>query len=39
MKDRYHQVEEHEGCHDEFMRGLDHRLSVNYGCRGYDVII
>jgi hypothetical protein len=23
---------EHEGCYDEFMRGLGHRLPVNYGC-------
>jgi hypothetical protein len=34
---------EHEGCRDEFVRGLGHRLPVNYGCRGslssYDVII
>jgi hypothetical protein len=26
------QDKEHEGCRDEFMRGLDRRLSVNYGC-------
>jgi hypothetical protein len=34
---------EHGGCREEFMRGLGHRLSVNYGCEGslssYDVII
>jgi hypothetical protein len=24
--------EEHEGCRDEFVRGLGHRLLVNYGC-------
>jgi hypothetical protein len=24
--------EEHEGCHDEFVRGLGHRLPVNFGC-------
>jgi hypothetical protein len=23
------QDEEHEGCHDEFVRGLGHRLPVN----------
>jgi hypothetical protein len=28
------QDEEHEGCYDEFMRGLDRRLPVNYGCGG-----
>jgi hypothetical protein len=37
------QDEEHEGGHEEFMRGLGRRLPVNYGCRGllssYDVII
>jgi hypothetical protein len=26
------QVEEHEGSHDEFVRGLGRRLSVNWGC-------
>jgi hypothetical protein len=26
------QDEEHEGCHDEYVRGLDRRLSVNYSC-------
>jgi hypothetical protein len=26
------QVKEHEGCRDEFVRGLGHRLVVNYGC-------
>jgi hypothetical protein len=26
------QNEEHEGCHNEFVRGLGHRLLVNYGC-------
>jgi hypothetical protein len=40
---RYRQDEEHEGCRDEFMRGLGRRLPVNYGCRGslssYNVII
>jgi hypothetical protein len=25
--------EEHEGCRDEFMRGLGRRLPVNYACR------
>jgi hypothetical protein len=34
---------EHEGCRDEFVRGLGYRLSINYGCGGslslYDVII
>jgi hypothetical protein len=34
---------EHEGCRDEFVRGLGRRLPVNYGCGGslssYDVII
>jgi hypothetical protein len=25
------QEKEHEGCRDEFMRGLGHRLPVNYG--------
>jgi hypothetical protein len=24
--------EEFEGWHDEFVRGLGHRLPVNYGC-------
>jgi hypothetical protein len=24
--------EVHEGCCDEFVRGLSRRLSVNYGC-------
>jgi hypothetical protein len=42
-KNMYHQEEEHEGCHDEFVRGLDRRLPVYYGCGGllssYDVII
>jgi hypothetical protein len=37
------QDEEHEGCRDEFVRGLGRRLPVNYGCGGslssYDVII
>jgi hypothetical protein len=37
------QDEEHEGCHDKFVRCLGRRLPVNYGCRGllsaYDVII
>jgi hypothetical protein len=28
------QEKEHEGCRDEFMRGLGRRLPVNYGCRG-----
>jgi hypothetical protein len=35
--------EEHEGGLEEFVRGLGHRLQVNYGCKGslssYDVII
>jgi hypothetical protein len=26
------QDEEHEWCRDEFVRGLGHRLPVNYGC-------
>jgi hypothetical protein len=26
------QDEEHEGCRDEFVRGLGRRLRVNYGC-------
>jgi hypothetical protein len=26
------QDEEHEGCRDEFMRGLGRRLLVNFGC-------
>jgi hypothetical protein len=26
------QEKEHEGCHDEFVRGQGHRLLVNYGC-------
>jgi hypothetical protein len=26
------QDEKHEGCHDEFVRGLGRRLLVNYGC-------
>jgi hypothetical protein len=43
VKDRYHQDEEHEECRDEFVRGLGHRLPVDYGCEGslssYDVII
>jgi hypothetical protein len=37
------QDKEHEGCCDEFVRGLGRRLLVNYGCGGllssYDVII
>jgi hypothetical protein len=35
------QYKEHEGCRDEFVRGLGHRLLVNYGCwmlSSYDVI-
>jgi hypothetical protein len=43
VKDRYRKIEELEGCHDEFVRGLGHRLLVNYGHGGslssYDVII
>jgi hypothetical protein len=39
----YQQDEEHEGCRDEFVRGLGHRLPVNRGCGGslssYDVMI
>jgi hypothetical protein len=35
-------LEEHEGCYDEFERGLGPRLPTNYGCGGslssYDVI-
>jgi hypothetical protein len=42
-QDHVPQDEEHEGGRDEFVRGLDRRLPVNYGCRGslssYDVII
>jgi hypothetical protein len=26
------QDKEHKGCRDEFVRGLGHRLQVNYGC-------
>jgi hypothetical protein len=26
------QDKEHEGCHDEFVRGLGRRLPVNFGC-------
>jgi hypothetical protein len=26
------QVPQHEGCRDEFVRGLGRRLPVNYGC-------
>jgi hypothetical protein len=26
------QDKEHEGCRDEFMRGLGRRFLVNYGC-------
>jgi hypothetical protein len=26
------QDKEHEGCHNEFVRGLDRRLPVNYDC-------
>jgi hypothetical protein len=26
------QDEEHEGCRDEFVRGLGRRLRVNFGC-------
>jgi hypothetical protein len=32
VKNRYRQDKEHEGCHDEFVRGLGRRLPVNYGC-------
>jgi hypothetical protein len=43
VKNRYRQDKEHEGCYNEFVRGLDRRLLVNYGCGGslssYDVII
>jgi hypothetical protein len=39
----YRQDEEHEGCSDEFVRGIGRRLLVTYGCGGslssYDVII
>jgi hypothetical protein len=42
VNDRYNQDEEHEGWHDEFVRGLGCHLPVNYGCGGssssYDVI-
>jgi hypothetical protein len=37
------QDKEHEGCRNEFVRGLGRRLPVNYGCGeslfSYDVII
>jgi hypothetical protein len=37
------QDEDHEGCYDEFVRGLGRRLPVNYGCGGslssYDAFI
>jgi hypothetical protein len=37
------QDKEHEGCRDEFVRGLGHRIPVNFGCgeslSSYDVII
>jgi hypothetical protein len=37
------QDKEHEGCCDEFVRGLVCRLPINYDCGGslasYDVII
>jgi hypothetical protein len=37
------QDKEHEGCYDEFVRDLGHRLRANYGCGGllssYDVFI
>jgi hypothetical protein len=26
------QDKEHEGCRDEFVRGIGRRLPVNYGC-------
>jgi hypothetical protein len=43
VKGHVPQDEEHEGCHDEFVIGLDRRLPVNYGCGGslslYDVFI
>jgi hypothetical protein len=32
VKEQVLQDKEHEGCHDEFVRGLDHRLPVNCGC-------
>jgi hypothetical protein len=32
VKNSYRQDEEHEGCRDEFVRGLGHRLPVNYVC-------
>jgi hypothetical protein len=31
-QDQVPQNEEHEGCRDEFVRGLGRRLPVNYGC-------
>jgi hypothetical protein len=31
-QDQVPHVEEHAGCHDEFVRGLGRRLPVNYGC-------
>jgi hypothetical protein len=36
------QDEEHEGCRDEFVRGLGRRPPVNFGCWivvFYDIII
>jgi hypothetical protein len=32
VKNRYRQDEAHEGCRDEFVRGLGRRLPVNFGC-------
>jgi hypothetical protein len=32
VKNRYSRKKEHEECRDEFVRGLGHRLLVNYGC-------
>jgi hypothetical protein len=32
VKEHVLQDKEHEGCYDEFMRGLGRRLPVNSGC-------
>jgi hypothetical protein len=29
------QDKEHEGCRNEFVRGLGHHLSFNYGCEDH----
>jgi hypothetical protein len=33
-QEQVQQNEKHEGCRDEFVRGLGRRLLVNYGRRG-----